>query len=767
MRSWMIGFVFGCGVVSLLPSLLAEWFIVVFAALSILFLVVLLRGWRFASGLLAGLVLGHLHGYALLASRVAPQCEQRLLTIEGLIVSLPTKSRVRDGSWRQRFEFRPRKIFPVDCIGPKRLQLSYYGSESLKPGQHWRFQARLKRPWGLSNPGSFNIQAWYAASGIDGVGSIAKKQAKLLSGETDRFSYYHSLRLAIATRIEGLDTQGPAQTLLKAITVADKSAISFPTWSLLRQYGVNHLFVISGLHIGLSAGVGYAIGGALARLLFLLGLPRVALYTAPLLALSLALFYTALAEFTLSAVRAVLMLASFVLASVAGRPSLSWSNLLIACALIVLTNPLAILGSGFWLSFTAVAALFWLGMWRSNMSMRQRLLATHVYMALLMIPLGGFWFGGASQVAAIANALWVPLVGLFVVPVSLFAVFLFLLGLPGDLFLWSIAAWPLEQGINMAELASSGDIDAGYWYFSPSLVAVLLALLAIALLIVPLSNRLRCLLPLLLAPMLMSQAGSTLQKEPLATVTILDVGQGTAAVIRSGEQTMVYDTGGGDPKGNTMASAVVLPFLRYHGVKALQMLMISHPDNDHSAGVGHLQKAMPVKALLVGGDPLNYAGAKPCVSGSAWQWSPAIRFQVLSPSKWQGESTNNGSCVLMLHVGEFRMLLAGDIDAKRERELVLYWGDALESDGLLASHHGSLSSSASAWLKAIQPQTLVFSSGYLNRFGHPHPLVMQRSRRFSGLQYSTALGGALTIAIGETGEATLISHRAAKPRYWR
>jgi competence protein ComEC len=767
MRSWMIGFIVGCGIVSLLPSLLPGRLIAVSAVLCMCVLVATFVRWRFAWGLLAGLLVGHMHGYSLLASRVAPHCEARLLTVEGLIISLPTKSRVRDGSWRQRFEFRPSIIRPSECAGPERLLLSYYGSELLKPGQRWQFQVTLKRPWGLSNPGSFNIQAWYASSGIDGIGSIAKKHTKLLSDQTDDFYFYHSLRLAIGKRISGLDVQAGAVSLLKAITVADKSDISPATWNLLRRYGINHLFVISGLHIGLSAGVGYALGGGLARVLFLVGLPRVALVAAPLLALSLALFYTALAGFTLSAVRALLMLASFVLASLVGKASLSWNNLLIAGVAIVLTNPLSILGSGFWLSFSAVATLFWLGMWRSNTSLLKRLTATHCYMALLMIPLGGWWFGGASQIAAIANVIWVPLVGLFVVPLSLFAVFLFLLELPGDLFLWSIAAWPLQYGIKTAELISASDIGTGYLYFSPSLTATMLALLALALFIVPLSYRLKWLLPLLASPIFMPQTDSTMRDEPLATVTILDVGQGTAAVIRSGGQTLVYDTGGGDPRGNTMANAVVLPFLRYHGVQTLQTLMISHPDNDHSAGVADIQEAMPVEEFLLGGDPLNFVGSTPCLAGAAWQWSPAVRFQILSPSSWRGESSNNSSCVLMLHAGEFRMLLAGDIDAKREQELVLYWGDALRSTGLLASHHGSLSSSSSAWLKTTQPQTLVFNNGYLNRFGHPHPVVVERARQYSLLQYATSLGGALTITVPHTGEAKLASHREGHPRYWR
>ena len=270
-----------------------------------------------------------------------------------------------------------------------------------------------------------------------------------------------------------------------------------------------------------------------------------------------------------------------------------------------------------------------------------------------------------------------------------------------------------------------------------------------------------------IAPMLVSNSGQGPEQLPLATVTVLDVGQGTAVVVRSGPQTLVYDTGGGNPTGNNIANIVLLPFLRYHGVETLQTLLVSHSDNDHSAGVVDVQKAMQVEQIIVGGYSGDYRKAAPCIAGRAWQWSPAVRFQILSPSRWQGESSNNSSCVLMLHVGDYRLLLAGDIDADRERELVAYWSGSLRSTGLLAAHHGSGTSSATAWLKQVRPDHLIYSAGYLNRFGHPHPSVVQRGQRFARAQYSTASAGALTVTIEKNGKALIVEHRVARRRYWQ
>jgi len=160
------------------------------------------------------------------------------------------------------------------------------------------------------------------------------------------------------------------------------------------------------------------------------------------------------------------------------------------------------------------------------------------------------------------------------------------------------------------------------------------------------------------------------------------VGQGTALVLRSGENTLVYDTGGGDPGGYNLAAAVVLPYLRAQGVKRIHTLIISHADNDHSAGTGTLMQSMPVGQLLVGGSESVYPGARRCRAGEAWRWPSGVRFQILSPEAAEGLSSNNSSCVLQVHIGEQRLLLAGDIDSRREKELLRYWQGGLRSDVL-------------------------------------------------------------------------------------
>jgi competence protein ComEC len=111
------------------------------------------------------MLLGLLHGHGLLERRLQEECVGRMLIIEGTIASLPRRTVMADGTPRQRFEFALKTLGPRQCAGPGRVLLSYYGPDTLIPGEYWWFAVKLKKPWGLANPGSYNIQAWFAQTG--------------------------------------------------------------------------------------------------------------------------------------------------------------------------------------------------------------------------------------------------------------------------------------------------------------------------------------------------------------------------------------------------------------------------------------------------------------------------------------------------------------------------------------------------------------------------------------------------------------------------
>lgn len=760
----MIGLVLGMAPVALLPALPGLPVTMGLATVSML----LLRwsGWagRFCSGLALGVALAILQGQALLDSRLASDCDLQSLAIDGYVGALPRTSVMPDGTPRQRFEFVIESLSPQHCQGPGRALLSYYGPEQMSPGDRWYFELALKKPWGLANPGSFNMQGWFAQTGIDAVGTIPVRGARRLPARVRPDTWHHRLRMGISEHIGALPYPSDVLAILRAITVADKSGIDNRLWSLLQQFGINHLLVISGLHVGLVAGFGYLLGALGVRLSQLAG------FSVPWLPAILALLcscaYAALAGFSLSTQRALCMLLSFILAGLVGRGSVSSNNMLLAAVVVLGLNPLAVLGSGFWLSFGSVAALLWLVCWQRGSQRWQRLLWTHGFMSLVMVPMGAWWFGGSSLVAGPANLLMVPLIGTLVVPVALLAV-LSTVALPViEPLLWQLAAWPLEQLLPLAQKLAADEQGWLYQLWIAGLPEVLLAVLGVILIIVPAGLPFRFLAVVLFLPLLLPFAPATPANSGPTTVTVLDVGQGTAVVVRSGGKTLLFDTGGGDPAGSNMVKAVVLPYLRRQGIAALDILMVSHPDADHAAGTGTLLQSMPVHRFLYGGKSRHAHAGEPCMAGQAWRWPSGTSFQLLSPAQENSLTSNDSSCVLQIETAGHRLLLVGDIERNRELELVRFWGGRLRSDWLLVAHHGSQTSSSLAWLKTARPGMAVLSSGYGNRFGHPHPAVVARIEGAGAKIYDTAQGGALEFAFvrGQTPGVEL--YRRIYRRYW-
>lgn len=767
----MTGLLLGLLPVLLLPRLPGQWLSLLLSTAGL----ALLTGGavrRLLAGICLGSALAMIHGQLLLKHRITDNCVGRALTVTGEVASLPRNTLFPDGNPRQRFEFKVRSITPADCAGPRRLLLSYYGPAKIVPGETWLFPVKLSKPWGLANPGTFNMQAWYAQTGVDAVGSVSggrSGRGMKLAERARLASLPNRLRQSISERISALPFAAPVAAILAALTVADKSGIDSSLWTLFQQFGINHLLVISGLHVGLVAGAAYLVGGLLQKLLLLTGV--YAAWVPGILALALCSAYTALAGFSVATQRALCMLLCFILAALVGRSSGSAHNLLLAAVVVLVINPLAALGSGFWLSFAAVALLLWLAGWQGGRPLWLRLLWTHVVMSLAMLPLGAWWFGGSSTIAAAANLLMVPLVGMVIVPAALLAVIAMFLLPAAEPFLWQVAAWPLEQ---LLPLAQSVATDAGDWLYRPiqgGLPEVGLAVMGVALLILPLPWPARTLAVLMVLPLVLVPdfgAGFPRDDVPagLTRVSVLDIGQGTAVVVRAADRTLVYDTGGGDPSGANMVSTVVLPWLRQQGVRAVDTLVISHADNDHSAGAATLLAAMAVSRVYYGGLIPGLGRGRPCRAGQAWRWPDGQRFQFLSPASAVTGSSNDSSCVLQIEAGGHRLLLPGDIERAQEQELVRYWGAALANDWLLVPHHGSKTSSSYALLKTVQPAIAVISSGYANRFGHPHPDVVERIEQIGATLHGTAGEGALEFEFAPGQPVRFSSHRQRVRRFW-
>ena len=191
--------------------------------------------------------------------------------------------------------------------------------------------------------------------------------------------------------------------------------------------------------------------------------------------------------------------------------------------------------------------------------------------------------------------------------------------------------------------------------------------------------------------------------------------------------------------------------------------MLSHNDNDHFGGARAISKQVPVKRFLANALQQEF-NASQCRVGNKWNWD-GVSFEILWPKLNEDLSENSASCVLKIDTGHGVLLLTGDIEAEAEQRLVDIYGEELASDILLLPHHGSNTSSTPAFLDAVQPRIAINSSGYRNRFQHPHQKVIKRLDKREIQLLDTQSSGAITIDMDPRGIETQ-AYREQRPRYY-
>ncbi|MFS2159606.1 DNA internalization-related competence protein ComEC/Rec2 [Pseudomonas sp. Pseusp122] len=737
MRTGMIALALGMLALRFLPALPSVGWLLLMAAVALMLLP--FRTYPMALFLL-GLSWACVSAQSALNDRLPPRLDGQTLWLQGKVVGLPDSN---EGVVRFEVQGAQSRRTPL----PERIRVSWYSGPEVRSGEHWRLAVKLKRPAGLINPHSFDYTAWLLAQRIGATGTVVdgERLSEARGGWRD----------AIRQRLLAVDAQG-REGGLAALVIGDGSGLSTADWQVLQDTGTVHLLVISGQHIGLLAGVVYGLIAGLARY----GLwPRCLpwLPCACLLAFAAALGYGLLAGFDVPVRRACVMVGMVLLWRWRFRHLGVLWPLVVSLNLVLLSEPLVSLQPGFWLSFAAVAVLIlifsgrlgawgWLHSWNRA----QWLIALGLLPILLALNLP------ISLSGPLVNLLAVPWVSFVVLPPALLGTLLLPVPVVGEALLW-LAGGALDWLFRALTLFA-GWLPA--WI--PSAIAGwawLLSLLGALFLLLPAGVPLRPLgWPLLLLCVFAPQ-----KSVPHGQVEVLqlDVGQGLAILLRTRQHTLLYDAG---PRVGDVdiGQRVVVPAIRKSGVRALDVLLLSHAHLDHTGGALAVQRALPIKRVL-GGQQIGIPEALPvqlCRNGESWEWD-GVTF---STWRWeQARESNPASCVLKVEAGGERLLLTGDIDAQAERVLVDSGFD-VRAEWLQAPHHGSRTSSSRPLLNAVAPRGVLISRGRNNSFGHPHPLVMSRYRYLGIATWDSAESGALSLRLGAFDSP--VAERARR-RFWR
>ena len=668
------------------------------------------------------------------------------------------------------------------------------------PGERWKMTVRLKAPHGNSNPSGFDFELWLWEQGIQATGYVrtgANDAAPVRLMQT----WHHpveqlrfKVREAIFAHMSSSNISPNAYKnsseagIVAALVTGDQQSIDRADWDIFRTTGVAHLMSISGLHITMFAWGAVLIVGSLYRRSTRLCLAYPATNAGLLGGLMLATGYAVFSGWGVPSQRTILMLATVTLLKLLGK-RWPWPTVwMLACAVVVVVDPWALLQAGFWLSFVAVGVLFATdlstgtsqppGHYQTDVSastntdtdaflkpnlvvaLREKLWMSgreQFIITLVLAPLTLLLFGQVSVVGLLTNALAIPWVTLVVTPLAML----------GTLFspIWDLAGLAvhgLSRFLALLAILPFATVSVAV----PHLLVSTIAVLGGVLLVLPWPWPLRLLgLPLLL-PVILWQAPRSAdgQFELIAA----DIGQGNAVIVRTTNHTLVYDAGPRYSIDSDAGHRVLVPLLRATNEK-VDVVMLSHRDIDHSGGIKSVltmhPKANFISSIESTHELQSIRRAQRCVAGQTWQWD-GVDFVVLYPSASDYDSpkkSNAMSCVLRISTAQASVLLAGDVELAQEASLVVEQ-KALKSTVLLVPHHGSKTSSSAAFLDAVQPQIAVVQAGYRNRFGHPAASVMERYKERNVKVVDTAHCGALQWSSSTPKETRC--HRDVGKRYW-
>ncbi|CAH9019490.1 DNA internalization-related competence protein ComEC/Rec2 [Candidatus Nitrosacidococcus sp. I8] len=768
-----LAFLLGISLFQCLPDLPQfKWISIL---VGILCFLIFFKAPKTLSLVIIGFLWAFIQASLLLSQRLPLEIENKDLLIRGTIVSIPIKD-----NRRVQFLIVPENISLKEKVWkPNLIKLSWYHTPlpNLKVGDKWQLTVRLKHPRGFMNPGGFDYEKLLFHQKIQAIGYVRPKGDNHFITSPKNSYPINQARQVLLEELDCTLAKDPYLGIIQALTLGETNHITPEQWKILQRTGTIHLVAISGLHIGLLAGLVYFLGKYLwsLRSAWLLIFP--AQSVAAMSALIAAFIYAALAGFSIPTQRALIMVALVMLGLLIKRPISITRTLSIALFLILIWDPLAVLTSGFWLSFSAVTLLVF-GIHRPLMKTKitmnsqtfniiyqfwQQWGHAQWVIALGLMPLLIYLFQKFSFISPVANLIAIPWMEFFIVPLLLLGVLLLapfpilgkvFLTIGSYLFtlLWYFLTWcshfPLAQ----------------WTLIAPTLGTLLLAVLGVLLILAPMGIPGRWLgiigiIPLLVPPQKQIEYGSL-------QFTLLDVGQGLSSVVHTQSHTLVFDTGPKYSEKFNAGDGIIAPFLHNQGIQKIDTLIISHGDNDHAGGTLGLLQHIPAKNILTG-TPSKFPeiNIRSCLQGQHWHWD-GVDFEILHPQIQSPYQGNNQSCVLRITTGSQHILLTGDISNLIEQKLINQSREKLAATVLVAPHHGSAGSSSLEFIAATHPKYALFPIGYQNQWHFPKPEVIQRYLSQDVEIWDTAYYGAITIHMTAHAIEKPESFRQTYRHYW-
>lgn len=626
------------------------------------------------------------------------------------------------------------------------------GSKVIVKGKWKRFQH-------ATNPGEFDAANYYAMEGI----CARIQDAQLLGCGNTYWLIRESLFGVRQYLLKNLYSTFPQKdaAILAKMLLGDGSGLDPEIRELYQSNGIVHILSISGLHITM-LGMGVYI------CLRKLTLPIV---PAALSGGVMILLYGMMVGFNVSVFRAIGMYLIRMLGEIWGRSYDMLTAMGVLAVVMLIDNPLLAYHSGYLLSFASVCGLGllapmlevdgeriqkkpydkkWVVLGKSLLSGMMSGFSASLAITIFTLPVQLFFFYKIPVYSVFINLLVIPFMSLVMgmgILIMLGPVLAFLAPVEIGIFQWFETLCYMFEKLPGHTLISGRPFMGKILIYYIGLIVVLL-----------LGKRLKRYQSLLGMVVLLVVMLVRLPGKP--EIYLLDVGQGDCICIRTSDNQCLLFDGGSSSKQN-VGKKIITPFLEYHGIDRIRGVFLSHADMDHYSGILQIleEELMTVDKIylpnvgmeskkdfqkvlsVVEPEKIQYVQ-----KGDCWKAEDFI-LHCLHPDKgFEGESNEYSGCFL-LDMGEFVMLLTGDVEGEGERLLLmeLKEREVKKVDVLKVAHHGSRNSTSVELLKQINPETALISSGKNNIYGHPHRETVERLQASGSVIMITAEYGAITI----------------------
>jgi competence protein ComEC len=663
-------------------------------------------------------------------------------------------------------------------------------------GDQIRFNGSLRSLKNFKNPGGFDYKRFMAAQGVWASAYARGLEISVLEGTEGKrgWGYLHEMRRGLSGFLVAV-ADPKTKGVFLALLLGDMGKIPESTRIAFQRIGIGHILSISGLHVGIVGGSVFFIFTRV--LVFIPWLLRRGWIkqSAAIHAIVAVWIYGLLAGMAPATQRSVFMMTVFLCSFFIGRRHILMNAVAIAAMVIFIGDPPSLFSISCQLSFAAVIAMVLgfplLGIENSrDASLREKALRKlkgcvfiSVSAFLGTLPLVMQYFQDVSTIGLISNLLIAPLIEMFVLPIGLFSLCLFPISplvaegmlFPADRLLFAsletaeiVSGWPFSS---MMTVALSGLEVSCYYVALLLLIRYLMQRMATG---KGSFNRKLGTGYLIAGAVVLIIAIIDIgywyyQRFWRADfrVAIMDVGDGAATLLElPGGKTMLIDGGGfSDNSVFDVGKYIVAPFLLRKKIQTVDEIILSHPDSDHLNGLIFIAEHFNVMTLRCTNETVETEGYRRLknivrvknINELTFSSAPrsekinGVTFKFLYPPadfsmRKQNETWrkgNNNSLVVQARFGDHSFLFPGDIEAEAEAELVELAGDLLESDVLIAPHHGSRTSGTIPFLNHVHPQRVIISTGARKWPVRPHPEALARYRQVCPVIYCTANQGAV------------------------